>query len=275
MTESFQRNIARALAVFFVTGAVLNLRALAQEEAVLAGDFALAEKSAALDAAIKRIRGLEEQVGAADAKTAALNEALVTANLESVEFSEAYQALRLKVEALGPELLEKGDSGIRGKLLSAVRDLGLAQKENERLAEQLLTITESVMALLSNEDQSKKSEILASLEKELRSADALLGFRMDNQSRKGRRMEDSRVVSLKKEWGLVVFDIGSDSGVKIGTPVEFVRPDSNRPVAIGTVVNVRESVSGAILTSNSARENFPVQTKDKVRLASANNLQNQ
>ena len=269
MRVSVHSALIKALSVV-MTGVLLQVCGLAQVDDVPA-EIALAEKTAALDAAIDRINNLQKQLTAAEAKAAALTEGLATANAESVQFSEAYQNLRLKVEALGPALLEKGNSGIEAKLLSAVSDLGIVRKENERLADQLVTVTEAVMALLSSTDESRTAELRANVEKELRSADQLLGFRMDGGQEKARLLEAARVVSLKKEWGLIVLNSGATSGVKIGTPLEIIRAD--RAVATATIVNIRDTISGAILTSPAAEEN-PVRIGDGVRLAVAQNLQN-
>ncbi|MDA0811983.1 MAG: hypothetical protein O3C21_06305 [Verrucomicrobia bacterium] len=270
MIPTFQSMLARVLSVV-MAGVLLPMCALAQGEQVPA-EIESAEKSAALAAAIERIQKLQEQLAAAESQSQALKEALATANAESIEFSESYQSLRVKVEALGPELLEKGDSGIRNKLLSAVSDLGIVQKENERLAERLLTVTESITAYLSVDDETKRSELLAKLENELRASDQLLGLRMDSGERNARVLEAARIVSLKKEWGLAVFDVGSESGVKIGTPIEVIR--EGQTVATATIVDVRESISGAILTSPAGAED-PVRIGDGIRLAVETTLQNQ
>ncbi|MCB1096877.1 MAG: hypothetical protein KDN22_14985 [Verrucomicrobiae bacterium] len=270
MIPTSQHNLATALTVF-ATAALLPVCALAQSGQIPA-EIELAEKSAALDAAIARIQTLQDQLAVAETQTRALKEALATANAENVEFSESYQNLRVKVEALGPELLEKGDSGIRKKLLSAVSDLGIVQKENERLADQLLMVTESIMAFLSLEDETKKPEVLAKLEKSLRVSDQLLGFRMDSGKRSAGMLEAAQIVSLKKEWGLAVLDAGSESGVKIGTPIEFTR--DGRTIATATIVDVREAISGAILTSPAGAQD-PVRIGDGIRLAVETTLQNQ
>ena len=272
MINTFQSMFARVLSVV-LTGVLLPMCALAQgaQGNQVPAEIELAEKSAALDAAIERIQKLQEQLATAETQSQALKEALATANAESIEFSESYQILRVKVEALGPELLEKGDSGIRNKLLSAVSDLGIVQKENERLANQLVTVTEAIMAFMSVEDEVKRPEILAKLENELRASDSLLGFRMNDGANEARQLESAQIVSLKKEWGLAVLDAGSASGVKIGTPLEIVR--EGRVIATATVVDVRESISGAILTSPFGAQDL-VRTKDGIRLAAETNLQN-
>lgn len=263
--------LSRALPVL-LAGALLHAGASAQEEGTPAA-IALAEKSAALDAAVRRIQDLEQQLAAAGEQATALRESLATANAESLQFSESYQNLRLKVEALGPELLEKGDSGIRAKLLSAVRDLGILRKENQRLADQLLAVTEAIMAYTGSADEGIKAELLQKVESELRSADQLLGFRMDVNERPGPRLDASQVVSLKKEWGLVVLNSGSAGGTRVGTPLEIVR--ENRTVATATIVDVRETISGAILTSTPAGAEESVRIGDGIRLAIEQNLQNQ
>jgi hypothetical protein len=257
--------IAVGLAVLFCVEAGFG-----QEE--LPADLALAEKDAALNAAIVRVKKVEEELAESRSRVSGLTEALSAANAESRQFSKDYQRLRMRVEALGPELLEKGDTGITARLLSAVSDLGLARKNNQYLADQLLHLSEAIVAHLSNSGEKLVVETRSKLEAELRKTELVLGAQMNltPQSR-ARHLEAARVRSFEKDLGLIVIDAGIASNVKVGTPIEITR--GGRPVAYATVVDVRDSISGAIITSDPISGDL-VKIGDGIRINVDNDLEN-
>ena len=53
------------------------------------------------------------------------------------------------------------------------------------------------------------------------------------------------MVSRDSEIALVVIDIGKNSGVRVGMPLDILRV--NRPIGSALVVDVRDSVCGALV----------------------------
>ena len=63
-------------------------------------------------------------------------------------------------------------------------------------------------------------------------------------------LEAARVVSYKADLGLAVINAGRQSGVRMGTPLRVIRAD--RTVATGLIVDVRDRISGLLITGDAA-----------------------
>jgi hypothetical protein len=89
------------------------------------------------------------------------------------------------------------------------------------------------------------------LETEMRSSSELLGLPGPQQaaaaSDAAGSLTDARVISVKDELALVVANLGRRQGVKIGMPFQVWR--EGRQIGIVRVVDVRESISGAVVQS--------------------------
>jgi len=70
-------------------------------------------------------------------------------------------------------------------------------------------------------------------------------------------------VSIDSSIGLVVFDAGRASGLRVGTPVTVQRGE--RPLYSALVVDVRDSIAGAVLQDRFA-DSGDVEIGDGIRL---------
>ena len=68
---------------------------------------------------------------------------------------------------------------------------------------------------------------------------------------------------MKQEWSLVVANVGSRHGVKLGMPFRVLRED--KPLAEVRVVDVRESISGAIIQEQ-VSEKEAIRVGDRLRI---------
>jgi hypothetical protein len=68
---------------------------------------------------------------------------------------------------------------------------------------------------------------------------------------------------LENDLGLIVFDAGRQSGLRVGTPVTVLRGD--RPLYSALIVDVRDSLSGAVLQDRMA-DAGDVEIGDGIRL---------
>jgi len=77
-------------------------------------------------------------------------------------------------------------------------------------------------------------------------------------------LTDGMVVSIKDELNLVVANIGSRNGVKVGMPFDVVRGDN----IVGSVriVDVREKIAGGLIQYLTDRER--IKTGDRLKVAS-------
>ena len=70
-------------------------------------------------------------------------------------------------------------------------------------------------------------------------------------------------MSIDSAVGLVVFDAGRRSGVRVGTPITVLRAD--KPIYSAMIVDVRDSISGAVLQDRMA-DGGEVEVGDGIRL---------
>ena len=190
---------------------------------------------------------LREKLVLSEAAIKGLTESLAVANGEAEVFRRKSDDLNERIEALGLSS-SKGDDALRTRLLAAVRDLRLLQKENDEAKERLTALTESVMTLLKTSEGINAKARLR-VEENLRAANALIGRSASGQGNPA-GLTGGRVIDVKPDLALVVSDLGSRQGVKTGMPFQVWRGD--KQVASVRVVDVRDAVSGAIVQSTAA-----------------------
>ena len=172
-----------------------------------------------------------------------LTESLAESNAEAELFRRKYSDLQLRMEALGLESASKDKSQLEQRLLSAVSDLQLLQKERDQYRDQLLRLTEAMLHLLKTStggDARARMEV----EAQLRGTSDLIaktGVAVEAQP----TLMDGSVVSVKDEWSLIVANLGEKQGVKIGMPLRVLRGD--RVIATLRVVDVRQKICGAVI----------------------------
>lgn len=203
---------------------------------------------------------LREKLVLSEAAIKGLTESLAVANGETEVFRRKADDLNERIEALGLSA-SKGDDAVRTRLLAAVRDLRLLQKENDETKERLTALTESVMALLKT-SQGIDAKSRLRVEENLRAANALIGRSTKGQGNPA-GLTGGRVIDVKPDLALVVSDLGSRQGVKNGMPFQVWRGD--KQVASVRVVDVRDAVSGAIVQST-ATPAESVRTGDTLRI---------
>ena len=176
-----------------------------------------------------------------------LNESLAVANAEREVFRRRYSDLNLRMEALGLASVGDNKEALEQRLLKAVRDLGLVRDEKDKLAERMVALSETVLLYMKTATAADPA-IRLDVEEQLRAANAA----MDESAAKeaaptvvSGTLNEGQVISVKDELSLVVVNLGSVQGVKVGMP--FVIARGNRFVARARVVDVREKLSGAII----------------------------
>jgi hypothetical protein len=203
---------------------------------------------------------LREKLVLSEAAIKGLTESLAVANGEAEVFRRKSDDLNERIEALGLSS-SKGDDALRTRLLAAVRDLRLLQKENDEAKERLTALTESVMTLLKTSEGINAKARLR-VEENLRAANALIGRSASGQGNPA-GLTGGRVIDVKPDLALVVSDLGSRQGVKTGMPFQVWRGD--KQIASVRVVDVRDAVSGAIVQSTAANTES-VRTGDTLRI---------
>ena len=177
-----------------------------------------------------------------------LDESLAVANAEREVFRRQYGDLKLRMEALGMASVGDNKEALEQRLLNAVRDLALVRDEKERIAERLVALSETVMLYMKAATVTD-AKVRLEMEAQLRAASEAVATDRLNQTagltEAPPTLLDARVISVKEELSLIVANVGSRQGVRVGTPFQVVR--DNKFVGRARVVDVRERISGAII----------------------------
>ena len=175
-----------------------------------------------------------------------LTDSLVVSNSEAELFRRKYSELQSRMDALGVESVGKDRAKLEQRLLKAVSDLHLMNKEKEAYREQLLKLTETMLRYTKSAEAADP-QARAEVEAQLRATAQLLTEESsalpEDEARPN--LMDGKVLSVKEEWSLVVGNVGAEQGVKIGMPLRVVR--GGKTIATLRVVDVREKISGAVI----------------------------
>ena len=191
-----------------------------------------------------------------------LTESLALANSEAEIFKRQAEDLQVKFDALAPSY---GDQKkLEERLLAETNELAVLQKENALLLERMLALAEGVQAFMKTAENADP-ELRALLEKELRTADRLLGLGSDElePSSAGPTLTDASVVEVKPDFALVVANIGRNAGVRVGMPFQVWR--DNRRIGEVRIIDVRDRLSGAVVQNLVSEEN-QIQAGDRLRV---------
>ncbi len=219
-------------------------------------DIELVEARAALSAAVALSRQAQGEVERLTQVNKNLAGSLMAANVESEEFRRSYSQMRKQMEALGIEAVVGGEDGIENRLVKAVSDLRLLEEEKLKISEALITLSDASLRLVETSVSDNPQAVVA-IEKAVADADHALGLtaaRASGTSAVG-TLHDSRVVSVKKDYGVIVLNVGRNSGVRIGMPFDLRRKD--RPVGSAVVVDVRENIAAALLKNLISEDDAP------------------
>jgi hypothetical protein len=187
-----------------------------------------------------------------------LTESLVVSNAEAELFRRKYSELQLRMETLGLEAVSKDRGKLEQRLLKAVSDLQLMNKEKGAYREQLLKLTETILRFLKS-TQGADPEARMQVEAQLRATNELFAATGGTSPEEGPAPDlmNGQVISVKEEWSLVVGNLGAKQGVKLGMPLRVVR--AGKTIATLRVVDVREKISGAVVQElDSERVNIKV-----------------
>jgi len=186
----------------------------------------------------------------------ALTSSLAESNAEAELFRRKYSDLELRMEALGLASASKDRAKLEQRLLAAVSDLQLAQKERDKYRDQMLRLNEAMLRYLKT-SQGGDAQARMEVETQLRSTNNLVTRSASAPDSAEPSLLDGSVISVKDEWSFVVGNLGEKEGVKIGMPMRVMRND--RKIATLRVVDVRQKICGAVIQEMDSE-------KEKIRI---------
>jgi hypothetical protein len=196
---------------------------------------------------------LRRQLSLSQQTVQTLTSSLAESNAEAELFRRKFADLELRMEALGLASASKDRAKLEQRLLTAVSDLQLAQKERDQYRDQMMQFSEAMLRYLKTAEGGD-AQARMDVEAQLRSMNALVDKSSKTESMTGSLLDGS-VIGLKEEWSFVVGNFGAREGVKIGMPLRVKRGDE--VVARLRVVDVRERICGAII-QESGKEKIKV-----------------
>jgi len=202
------------------------------------------EHAVTADTLLAQNEELRRQLSIAQESLRALTSSLAESNAEAELFRRKYSDLELRMEALGLASANKDRSKLEQRLLAAVSDLQLAQKEREEFRDQMLRLNEAMLRYLKT-SQGGDAQARMDVETQLRSTNNLVTRSARAPDLPEPSLMDGRVISVKDEWSFVVGNLGEKEGVKIGMPMRVMRDD--RKIATLRVVDVRKKICGAVI----------------------------
>lgn len=192
-------------------------------------------------AADPSVEEMQATIAELRAQNATLQRSLVQANKAEKEAGEQLAQVRLRLAALGKNLLDGGND----RLVQAASDLELARERTTELETAATKVVASVadylrQAVVSDPDSR------ARLETALRELDAILGFRHKPRPEVVvGALQQAKVVSIDQESGLIVLNLGEEQGAKVGMTFDLFRAQQRYGKAV--LADVRKAVAGAFV----------------------------
>ncbi len=228
-------------------------------------DIERAELKVTLDKAIEDNRQLRAALAETSGTLSEMRKNLAATNGETEVFRRQALELKKRFEALGSSAT--GDTKkIEQRLLTAVSDLQQLEADKKLLSEALVRLSETILRF-SRSVTSGDPEARLALEAEMRNANQALGVAPPlavDATAVPSTLTDGMVISVKEDLALVVINLGSKQGVKVGMPFQVIRED--RTVGTVRVVEVREKLAGAVI-QNLSLENDHIKVGDRLRVA--------
>ncbi|MFZ9964471.1 MAG: hypothetical protein ACO3GO_04625 [Terrimicrobiaceae bacterium] len=207
------------------------------------------------------IVALKEQLLMARSQIKNLSEGIASANIEAEIFKRQLSEAQLRLEAIGLSNMDNDPSRLEERLLQAIRELRVLKEKNQAAIDQLLKLSEAITILVKTSGQIK-TEARVSVEAGLRETAQILGASNRTYVEEV-DLVNARVVDTKEDLSLIVANVGSANGVKVGMPFQILR--DGQLIGNAKVIDVRERISGAVI-QNLSSENTRVEKGDTFKV---------
>src|SRR5947207_440707 len=227
-----------------------------------------AEHAVTAEALLAQNEELQRQLSIQQEWVKTLTTSLAESNAEAELFRRKFADLNLRMEALGLASASKDRAKVEQRLLAAVSDLQLAQKERDEYRDQMLRLNEAMLRYLKT-SQGGDAQARMDVETQLRSTNQLVTRSTNAAESPLPSLMDGSVISVKDEWSFVVGNLGEKQGVKIGMPMRVMRDD--RKIATLRVVDVRQKICGAVIQEMDS-ERQKIRVGDRLQVDAQSNV---
>lgn len=250
--------VAMAAALIFLT-AIQTLHA--QEKSSLT-DFESSSSHEKLNISHEEILDpceLQEKLVLAEEKNKLITKSLIQANIEAEVLRKQNQVLLEKFDVLSLGSLSSDPSSIEAKLLNSLSEIRLLKDKANKANDAVIALSESLAVLLKTSTNINPQSRMA-VEIEIRKASSILNsFSVKQENNKPSDLSGGKIIDVQENIELVVANIGSKSGVKLGMTFSVLR--NEKKIATVCVIDVRENISGATI-QNLISDNIPVEKGD-------------
>ena len=204
------------------------------------------ELKTALEAALKKNEILNKNLAEFEATNSNLKNSLMASNAEAVEFRKSYNDVRLQLEAYGIESVTDGKSGVETRLLKAMNDIRILEEKTDDF-EALINLSDATLQLVDAAKSEENEELIKVVKQAVNDSDDALGIGTGSTQDGfvNGTIHEASIIGVNDDHGVVILNIGTLSGAKIGMPFRLFRKD--RPVGNSIIIDVRDNVSAALI----------------------------
>lgn len=196
---------------------------------------------ACADEAADRGENQRAKVAQLERQVASLRESYALARADAEEARRQLREIRARLEALGgAAALGSSEERIidtAARLETVTAELARLRQSCMRLQASVNSYTQKVLM----EDAAVRQE----LDNSLRDLDLALGLRQTPQNELAGSLDESTVLSIDSESGLIVINAGREAKVEVGMPMLISRGD--QVIAKAVVTDVRKKVAGMLV----------------------------
>lgn len=192
-------------------------------------------------------------------QNATLQQSLIEANQREKESAEALAKIKIRLEALGKNLIDGGDD----RHVEAVKNMAVLDRRLRKMEEAALRLSASIQSYLKTAIAADP-DARAQVEARLREVEVELGLR--NRPEKNiahGSLQQARVKSIDDESGLVVLNVGDRENARIGMVFNIMRGDNL--IGEAMVAETRSDICG-VFVQRLENENNPVRFDDTASL---------
>ena len=188
-----------------------------------------------------------------------LQKSLVEANRREKEAAEALVRIKVRLQALGKDLLSDGDE----RTVEAWQNVTVLDRRLRRMEEVAIRLSAAAQIFIKTAITSDP-EARAQLEAHLRALEVELGLRnKPEQNIERGNLQHALVKSIDEKSGLVVLNVGAKENARIGMVFSIMRGD--QVVAEAMVADVRPDICG-VFVQRLENDNNPVRFNDTASL---------
>ena len=181
------------------------------------------------------------------------------ANRREKEAAEALVRIKVRLQALGKDLLNDGDE----RTVEAWQNVTVLDRRLRRMEEVAIRLSAAAQIFIKTAITSDP-EARAQLEAHLRALEVELGLRnKPEQNIERGNLQHALVKSIDEKSGLVVLNVGAKENARIGMVFSIMRGD--QVVAEAMVADVRPDICG-VFVQRLENDNNPVRFNDTASL---------